>query len=59
MHTTEQSSTRQELMTTAAVIDPAERRRRLWKVYALLLNLTEQQEAASPDKPSDQAQPMD
>ena len=24
-------------MTTAAVVDPAERQRRLWKVYALLL----------------------
>jgi hypothetical protein len=46
-------------MTTAAVVDPAERQRRLWKVYALLLDLAEQEEAASPDKPSDQPQPVD
>jgi hypothetical protein len=46
-------------MITATVIDPAERQRRLWKVYALLLDLAEQEEATSPDKPSDQPQPMD
>jgi hypothetical protein len=59
MHTSEQSSTPQTLMITATVIDPAERQRRLWKVYALLLDLAEQEEAASPDKPSDQPQPID
>jgi hypothetical protein len=46
-------------MTTAAVVDPAERQRCLWKVYALLLDLAERAEAASPDKPSDQPQPVD
>jgi len=49
MHTTNQSANRPKIVTTAKVIDPAERQRRLWKVYARLLDLAEEQEAASPD----------
>ena len=59
MCTTEQSSTEQRLRMQVKIVDPAERRRRLRKVYDILLELAEQAEAASPDTPCDQPQPVD
>ena len=59
MQTTEQSSTKQGIMVTDNAMDPAERRRRLRKVYDILLGLAEQADSAALDAPCDQPQPVD
>ena len=59
MCTNEQASTELGLRMQPKVMDPAERRRRLRKVYDILLELAEQAEAAVLDTPCDQPQPVD
>ena len=57
MCTTEQSSIEPGLRTAVKTIDAAERRRRPRKVYSILLQLAEQEEATAPDTP--RGQPID
>ena len=59
MCTSEQASTEKRLRIQPKVMDPAERRRRLRKVYDILLALAEQAEAASLDTLCNQPQTAD
>jgi hypothetical protein len=59
MRTSEQASTEKRLRMQPKVMDPAERRHRLKKVYDTLLALAEQAEAASLNTPCDQPLPVD
>ena len=58
MCTSEQASAERRLRMQPKVMDPAERRRHLRKVYHILLALAEQTEAASQDIPRDQPLPV-
>jgi hypothetical protein len=59
MCTSEQASTEKRLRLQPKVMDPEERRRRLRKVYNILLALAEQAEATADQTPSHQPQPAD
>jgi hypothetical protein len=59
MCTNEQQSTVQGLGEQTSAMNPEERRRRLRKVYDILLALAEQAEAAGVDTPCNQPQPAD
>jgi hypothetical protein len=59
MCTSDQASTEKRLRMQPKVMDPAERRRRLRKVYDILLALAEQAEAASLETLYEQPQPAD
>jgi hypothetical protein len=58
MCTSEQASTEKRLRLQPKVMEPEERRR-LRKVYNILLALAEQAEAAAVDTPCNQPQPAD
>ena len=53
MRTTEQSTVKPRSRIAISVIDPAERQRRLSKVYGILLQLAEQEEIASQGRSHD------
>ena len=53
MHRNEQESTTPTARIQTKVMDPEERRRRLRKVYDILLELAEQAEEDSSDMPCD------
>jgi hypothetical protein len=57
MCTSEQASTDKVLRVQPKVMEPEERRRRLRKVYDILLALAEQAEAAADQTPGHQPQP--
>ena len=59
MCTSEQSSVEKRLRLQPKVMDPEERRRRLRKVYDILLALAEQAESTAIDTHSNQPQPAD
>ena len=59
MCTSEQASTEKRLRLQPKVMEPEERRRRLRKVYNILLALAEQAEAATVDTSYNQPQPAD
>jgi hypothetical protein len=59
MCTSEQASTEKRLRLQPKVMEPEERRRRLRKVYNILLALAEQAEAAAVDTSYNQPQPAD
>jgi transposase-like protein len=57
MHTTERSSTQFRLTAVCTVTDPAERQRRLGRVYGLTPNSGHQQRAAREETSSAPTQP--
>lgn len=58
MCTSEQAFTDKQLRLQPKVMGPEERRRRLRKVYDILLVLAEQTEATAVDTPCSQPQPV-
>ena len=59
MCTNDQALAEQRFRMQPKIMDPAERRRRLRKVYDILLGLAEQADSAALDAPCDQPQPVD
>ncbi len=59
MCTNDQALTQKGFRMQPKTMDPAERRRRLRKVYDILLGLAGKAESAALDTPCDQPQPVD